>query len=45
MVKEEGSHRQFKHRDKKGRATIAGHPRMDLDRKTQNSILKRAGLK
>ena len=45
MVNYEGSHRQYKHPKKKGRVTIAGHPSMDLDRKTQNSILKQAGLK
>ena len=45
LVNQEGSHRQYKHFDKKGRVTIAGHPSMDLDPKTQNSILKQAGLK
>ena len=45
LVNFEGSHRQYKHPTKKGRVTIAGHPSMDLDRKTQNSILKQAGLK
>ena len=45
LVAFEGSHRQFKHPTKKGRVTIAGHPSMDLDPKTQNSILKQAGLK
>jgi predicted RNA binding protein YcfA (HicA-like mRNA interferase family) len=45
MVNQEGSHRQYKHPSKKGRVTIAGHPSMDLDPKTQNSILKQAGLK
>jgi predicted RNA binding protein YcfA (HicA-like mRNA interferase family) len=40
-----GSHRQYKHPGKKGRVTIAGHPSMDLDPKTQNSILRQAGLK
>lgn len=45
QVNQEGSHRQFKHPTKKGRVTIAGHPSMDLDPKTQNSILKQAGLK
>ena len=44
-VNQEGSHRQYKHADKKGRVKIAGHPSMDLDPKTQNSILKQAGLK
>ena len=45
LVNQEGSHRQFKHPTKKGRVTIAGHPSMDFDRKTENSILKQAGLK
>jgi len=45
LVNHEGSHRQFKHPLKKGRVTIAGHPSMDLDPKTQRSILKQAGLK
>ena len=45
QVAQEGSHRQYKHPAKKGRVTIAGHPSMDLDPKTQNSILKQAGLK
>lgn len=45
LVTQAGSHRQFKHPRKKGRVTIAGHPSMDLDPKTQSSILKQAGLK
>jgi predicted RNA binding protein YcfA (HicA-like mRNA interferase family) len=45
LVNCEGSHRQYKHPGKKGRVTIAGHPSMDLDPKTQNSILRQAGLK
>ena len=45
MVVQEGSHRQYKHQVKKGRVTIAGHPSMDLDPKTQGSILRQAGLK
>jgi predicted RNA binding protein YcfA (HicA-like mRNA interferase family) len=45
MVVQEGSHRQYKHPTKKGRVTIAGHPSMDLDKKTQRSILNQAGLK
>jgi predicted RNA binding protein YcfA (HicA-like mRNA interferase family) len=45
QVTQEGSHRQYKHPTKKGRVTIAGHPSMDFDPKTQNSILKQAGLK
>ena len=45
LVNVEGSHRQYKHPAKKGRVTIAGHPSMDLDPKTQRSILKQAGMK
>jgi predicted RNA binding protein YcfA (HicA-like mRNA interferase family) len=45
LVNQEGSHRQYKHPAKKGRVTIAGHPSLDLDPKTRNSILKQAGLK
>jgi predicted RNA binding protein YcfA (HicA-like mRNA interferase family) len=45
MVNQVGSHRQYKHASKKGRVTVAGHPSMDLDPKTQSSILRQAGLK
>ena len=40
-----GSHRQYRHDQKKGVVTIAGKPRDDLAPGTQNSILKQAGLK
>jgi predicted RNA binding protein YcfA (HicA-like mRNA interferase family) len=40
-----GSHRQFRHRSKPGRVTIAGKPSDDLAPGTWNSILKQAGLK
>jgi predicted RNA binding protein YcfA (HicA-like mRNA interferase family) len=45
QVKSKGSHRQFKHRTKPGRVTIAGKPSDDLAPKTFESILKQAGLK
>jgi predicted RNA binding protein YcfA (HicA-like mRNA interferase family) len=45
LVQTRGSHRQFKHPEKKGRVTIAGKPPEDLHPKTLNSILKQAGLK
>ena len=45
VVATKGSHRQFKHSNKKGRVTIAGHPSDELARGTANSILKQAGLK
>jgi predicted RNA binding protein YcfA (HicA-like mRNA interferase family) len=40
-----GSHRQFKHAQKRGLVTIAGKPNDDLAPGTKNSILKQAGLK
>ncbi|MDD5090339.1 MAG: type II toxin-antitoxin system HicA family toxin [Candidatus Wallbacteria bacterium] len=40
-----GSHQQYKHKLKKGRVTIAGHPGDDLAPGTLNSILKQAQLK
>jgi len=45
LVKTEGSHRQYKHRGKSGRVTIAGKPSDDLAPGTLNSILKQAQLK
>jgi len=40
-----GSHRQFKHEEKSGLVTIAGHPSVDVPSGTLNSILKQASLK
>jgi predicted RNA binding protein YcfA (HicA-like mRNA interferase family) len=40
-----GSHRQYKHRAKPGRVTIAGHPSHDLASGTLNSIFKQAQIK
>lgn len=45
LVGTKGSHRQFKHPEKLGRVTIAGHPNDDLSPGTLNSILKQAKLK
>jgi predicted RNA binding protein YcfA (HicA-like mRNA interferase family) len=45
LVVTEGSHRQYKHRDKSGRVTIAGKPGDDLATGTLNSILKQAQIK
>lgn len=45
MVRQRGSHRQFKHPTRPGRVTIAGHLNDDLAPGTLNSILKQAGLK
>jgi len=44
QVRQKGSHRQYHHGEKPGTLTIAGHPSMELDPKTQSSILKQAGL-
>lgn len=45
LVAIRGSHRQFKHADKRGRVTVPGRPSDDLAPGTLNSILKQAGLK
>ena len=45
MVAQKGSHRQYKHPDKPGRVTVAGHLKDDIAPGTLNSILRQAGLK
>ena len=45
LARTRGSHRQFKHPNKPGIVTIAGHPSVDIPRGTLNSIFKQAGLK
>jgi predicted RNA binding protein YcfA (HicA-like mRNA interferase family) len=45
LTRTRGSHRQYRHPVKPGTVTIAGHPSLDLDPKTERSILKQAGLK
>ena len=40
-----GSHRYFKHPEKPGKVTVAGHPSKDLRPKTKSTILKQAGFK
>ena len=45
MVRIKGSHRQYKHQDKKGVVTIAGNLNDELAKGTLNSILNKAGLK
>jgi predicted RNA binding protein YcfA (HicA-like mRNA interferase family) len=44
LVRQKGSHRQYHHPAKPGTVTIAGKPSLDLDPKTEKSILRRAGL-
>ena len=39
LVRTRGSHRQFRHPEKPGKVTIAGHPSIDLLTKTWKSIL------
>lgn len=43
LVNITGSHHQFKHSSKEGKVTVP-HPKKDLPKKTQQSILKQAGL-
>jgi predicted RNA binding protein YcfA (HicA-like mRNA interferase family) len=45
LARTRGSHRQYHHPMKPGTVTIAGRPSLDLDPKTQASILKQAELK
>jgi predicted RNA binding protein YcfA (HicA-like mRNA interferase family) len=46
VVRQRGSHRQYKHRFKKGLVTIAFHKLSDeIAKGTLNSILKQAQLK
>ena len=45
VVRQRGSHRQFKHATKPGLVTVAGKPSDDVAPGTLNSILKQAGLK
>ena len=45
MVAQRGSHRQYKHRIKKGRVTIAGKPSDDLAKGTLASIFRQAQIK
>jgi predicted RNA binding protein YcfA (HicA-like mRNA interferase family) len=45
IVRQRGSHRQFKHATKPWLVTVAGKPGDDVAPGTSNSILKQAGLK
>jgi predicted RNA binding protein YcfA (HicA-like mRNA interferase family) len=44
-VRQRGSHRQYRHSQKPGRVTVAGHPRDDVPPGTLNNILRQAGLR
>jgi len=43
-IKAKGGHRQYKHPTRHGRVTIPGKGSADLDKKTERSILRQAGL-
>lgn len=45
LIVTKGSHRQYKHAQKTGRVTIAGHPSDEMAPGTLNSVLKQAQLK
>ena len=45
LVRTRGSHRQYKHPEKPGVVTVAGHEGEELAPGTLNSVLKQAGLK
>ncbi len=45
LVRQRGSHRQFKHPVKSGTVTVAGKPNVDIPPGTLNNALKQAGLK
>lgn len=44
LARQKSSHRQFKHANKSGLVTVAGHPSKVLAPKTLKSILRQAGL-
>jgi predicted RNA binding protein YcfA (HicA-like mRNA interferase family) len=44
LVTTKGSHRQYKHPEKSGRVTIAGHMNDDISPGTLSSIRKQASL-
>lgn len=44
LVRQVGSHKQYKHHYKPGKVTIPNHTG-DVDKGTANSIMKQAGLK
>ena len=44
LVRTRGSHRVFKHPDKRGIVVIAGKPGVDMPQGTWHNVLKQAGL-
>jgi len=45
QTRQSGSHRHFRHDEKPGTVTVAGHAKHDLHPKTETSILRQAGLR
>ena len=45
LVRQKGSHRQFRHASKSGTVTISGKPSVEVPPGTLNNVLKQAGLK
>ena len=45
LVRPRGSHRVFKHPDKRGIVVIAGNPGVDMPQGTWHNFLKQAGLR
>jgi len=45
LVRQKGSHRQFRHTSKPGTVTVAGKDSIEIPPGTLNSVLKQAGLK
>jgi predicted RNA binding protein YcfA (HicA-like mRNA interferase family) len=43
-IKSKGGHRQYKHPVKRGRVTVPGQMNAELDKKTEKSIFRQAGL-
>ncbi len=43
-IKARSGHRQYKHSIKPGRVTVPGQMNAELDKKTERSILRQAGL-
>ena len=44
LVRQRGSHRQYKHATKRGTVTVAGHPGVDVPSWVWHSIMRQAGL-
>ncbi|MDZ7824959.1 MAG: type II toxin-antitoxin system HicA family toxin [Gammaproteobacteria bacterium] len=45
LVRQRGSHRQFRHSSRSGTVTVSGKLGVDMPPGTLNNVLKQAGLK